>query len=64
MAKRRGGSAGMGMGMKMKMKGKGGAMKKKKGGLTGKQGKLDMNKNGRIDGNDFKLLRKKKKGKR
>jgi len=38
--------------------------KKKAGGLKGKQGKLDANKNGRIDGEDFKLLRKKRKSKR
>lgn len=38
--------------------------KKKAGGLKGRQGKLDMNKNGRIDGEDFRLLRKKKKYKK
>lgn len=50
---------------KMKMKkGKmmGGVGKKGKG-LRGKQYKLDMNKNGRIDGQDFKMLSKKKKKK-
>ena len=45
----------------MKRRGKGGVSKKKSGGLKGRQSKLDMNKNGRIDGDDFKLLRKKKK---
>jgi len=50
--------------MNMKRKGMGGVSKKKKGGLKGKQSKLDMNRNGRIDGEDFKLLRKKKGGKK
>lgn len=46
-------------------KGRAVMMKKKKmGGLKGRQSKLDMNKNGRIDGEDFKLLRKKKKSKK
>ena len=40
-----------------------GACKKggKKTALKGKQSKLDANKNGKIDGGDFPLLRKKKK---
>jgi hypothetical protein len=40
-----------------------GACKKtaKKSALKGKQGKLDANKNGKIDGADFAMLRKKKK---
>tara|TARA_A100001015_G_scaffold158708_1_gene176334 strand:+ start:163 stop:357 length:195 start_codon:yes stop_codon:yes gene_type:complete len=55
-------SGGRGMyGASMKRKGKFGVSKKKSGGLKGKQSKLDMNKNGRIDGDDFKMLRKKKK---
>ena len=29
-------------------------------GLKGKQSKLDMNKNGKVDGEDFKILRNKK----
>ena len=33
------------------------------GGLMGNQKKLDLNKNGRIDSGDFKLLKKKKKKK-
>ena len=33
------------------------------GGLIGNQKKLDLNKNGRIDSGDFKLLKKKKKKK-
>ena len=28
--------------------------------MTGKQGKLDVNKNGKLDGADFAMLRKKK----
>ena len=31
--------------------------------MTGKQGKLDMNKNGKLDGADFAMLRGKKKKK-
>ena len=33
----------------------------KAGGLVGRQKKLDVNKDGKITGADFKLLRKKKK---
>ena len=33
------------------------------GGLMGNQKKLDLNKNGRIDSGDFKLLKKKNKKK-
>jgi len=33
----------------------------KKGGLTGGQTKLDKNKDGKIDGKDFAMLKKKKK---
>ena len=36
---------------------------RKGGGLIGNQKKLDMNRNGRIDAEDFKLLKKKKKRK-
>ncbi len=36
---------------------------RKGGGLMGNQKKLDLNKNGRIDSGDFKLLKKKKKKK-
>lgn len=44
----------------MKGKMKGGITKKNKGQkLTKKQKKLDVNGNNRIDGQDFKLLRKK-----
>ena len=31
--------------------------------MTGKQSKLDMNKNGKLDGADFAVLRNKKAGK-
>jgi hypothetical protein len=52
------------VGMKKRVKAMGGgAMKKrmKKGGLTGGQTKLDKNKDGKIDGKDFAMLKKKKK---
>ena len=43
----------------------GGKVKKmKEGGLTGKQYKLDKNKDGKISGEDFAMLRNKKKKKK